>query len=476
MAHTSKDGLLALIRDGKSMTLRQQLLLTASLSVPAIMAQLSSIIMQYIDASMVGSLGANDSASIGLVSTTLWLFGGICSAVTTGFTVQVAHLLGAKKNEQARHVLRQSMVVCLLFGLLIVAVGAAISGPLPHWLGGHEDIIPAASTYFLIFVIGLPLLTIDFLASGMLRSSGNMKVPSLLNIVMCVLDVAFNFLLIFPTRELTIAGFSFTMPGAGLGVKGAAIGTITAEAIIAVAMLWYLLTRSPELRLGQDSRCSYRPTSQCLGKAWHIGMPMGVQHTLMCSAQIIITAIVAPLGSIALAANTFAITAESLCYMPGYGISEAATTLVGQSIGAARRELARQFARITVGLGMAVMTFMGILMYVGAPLMMGIMSPVEQVVALGTHVLRIEAWAEPFFAAAIVSYGVFVGAGDTLVPCGMNLFSMWAVRLTLAAMLVGTMGLVGVWTAMAVELTFRGCIYLVRLHSDRWIKVYEQGS
>ena len=243
MARTSKDGLLALIRDGKPMTLRQQLLLTASLSVPAIMAQLSSIIMQYIDASMVGSLGADDSASIGLVSTTLWLFGGICSAVTTGFTVQVAHLLGAKKNEQARHVLRQSMVVCLLFGLLIVAVGAAISGPLPHWLGGHEDIIPAASTYFLIFVIGLPLLTIDFLASGMLRSSGNMKVPSLLNIVMCVLDVAFNFLLIFPTRELTIAGFSFTMPGAGLGVKGAAIGTITAEAIIAVAMLWYLLTR-----------------------------------------------------------------------------------------------------------------------------------------------------------------------------------------------------------------------------------------
>ena len=96
MAHTSKDGLLALIRDGKPMTLRQQLLLTASLSVPAIMAQLSSIIMQYIDASMVGSLGADDSASIGLVSTTLWLFGGICSAVTTGFTVQVAHLLGAK--------------------------------------------------------------------------------------------------------------------------------------------------------------------------------------------------------------------------------------------------------------------------------------------------------------------------------------------------------------------------------------------
>ena len=84
------DYLLSLIREGKSMTLGQQLRLTAYLSVPAIMAQVSSIAMQYIDASMVGSLGANAAASIGLVSTTTWLFWGLCAAAATGFSVQVA--------------------------------------------------------------------------------------------------------------------------------------------------------------------------------------------------------------------------------------------------------------------------------------------------------------------------------------------------------------------------------------------------
>ena len=139
----SKDGLLAMIRDGKIMSLRQQLLLTAQLSVPAIMAQLSSIVMQYIDASMVGHLGANEAAAIGLVSTTLWMFGGLCSAFAIGFSVQVAHLIGAKRGAEARNVLRQAIVASILAGLLIASVGALISPFLPVWLGGNSEICSA---------------------------------------------------------------------------------------------------------------------------------------------------------------------------------------------------------------------------------------------------------------------------------------------------------------------------------------------
>ena len=187
--------------------------------------------------------------------------------------------------------------------------------------------------------------------------------------------------------------------------------------------------------------------------------------------MVLITAIVAPLGSIAIAANSFAITAESLCYMPGYGMEEAATTLVGQSAGAKRRDLMRRFANITVTMGMTIMGVMGILLYFAAPLIMNFMTPVQEVVELGAAILRIEAFAEPLFAASIVCYGVMVGAGDTLVPCWMNIFSIWAVRLTLAAVLVGSMGLIGVWTAMCIELCFRGAIFLIRLRSERWIKI-----
>lgn len=119
--------LLELIRTGKPMTWSERLDLIVRLSIPSILAQLSVIVMLYIDASMVGSLGANASASIGLVSTTTWLFSGVCTAAATGFSVQVAHLIGANDPAGARNVLRQAFSATLLFGLFASAVGCAVS-------------------------------------------------------------------------------------------------------------------------------------------------------------------------------------------------------------------------------------------------------------------------------------------------------------------------------------------------------------
>ena len=254
---------------------------------------------------------------------------------------------------------------------------------------------------------------------------------------MCFWDVVFNFFLIFPTRQVDWWGWEFIVPGVGLGVEGAVLGTVLAELITAGGMMWYLCRRSSMLRLS--------------------------------GAQIMTTVIVAPLGIVAIAANSFAIIAESLCYMPGYGISEAATTLVGQSLGANRIRLLKRFANITVWSGMLIMGVMGVLMYVAAPQIIGVMTPVEEIRMLGIGILRIEAFAEPMFAASIVAYGVFVGAGNTFVPSLMNFGSIWGVRLTLAAWLAPTMGLRGVWLAMCIELCFRGAIFLVRLWSGNWI-------
>ena len=450
------------------MTLGQQLNLTVQLSIPSILAQLSSILMQFIDASMVGSLGAEASASIGLVSTTTWLFMGLCSAAATGFSVQVAHLLGAKDPESARSVLRQALSTVITFSLVLTAIGCAISGPLPGWLGGGESILGDASGYFLIFILSLPAMQLNVLGSGMLRSSGNMKIPSILNIMMCFLDVIFNFFLIFPTRDISIFGMDIRAPGAGMGVEGAALGTALAMAVTASMMLYYLCFRSQELDIAHH-KGSFRLTSKCLKNAVGIGIPMGLERVIMCGAQIMSTVIVAPLGTVAIAANSFAITAESLCYMPGYGIADAATTLVGQSIGARRKELTWRFARITVFMGMAVMAVMGVVMYIAAPAIIGIMTPVPEVTELGASVLRIEAFAEPMYAAAIVCYGIFVGAGSTLVPCIMNLGSIWAVRLSIAAVLAPAHGLKGVWIAMCIELCFRGTIFLIRLFRKKWL-------
>lgn len=466
---TAKDKLIDMIKTGAPMNLKQQLRLTIILSAPAILAQLSMIIMQYIDASMVGSLGANDSASIGLVAASMWLVGGLLTAAAMGFTVQVAHLIGANQSEKARSVLRQSFVICMLFSIALTILGIAISWQLPHWLGGNDEICHNASIYFMILCIFLPFLEIELLAGGMLRSSGNMKVPGLLNVLMCVLDVVFNFLFIFPSRDITLASTTIHMPGLGLGVKGAALGTALAEVVTCLLMLYFLLVRSRDLKL-KGEKGSFKPTALCLKKAWKISFPVALQEVMMCGAYIATTAIVAPLGSVALAANIFAVTAESLCYMPGIGIGEAATTLVGQSCGAQRKSLMRQFAWTTVGLGVTLLTLFGVLMYIFAPQMLSFMSPVQEIVDLGTQCLRIEAWAEPFFAVSLVGYGVMVGAGDTLIPSIMNFASMWIIRISLALILVPTYGLLGVWTAMCIELCVRGSLFIIRLWSGRWSK------
>ena len=444
--------LLSYIREGKTMTQREKLWLIVSLSIPSILAQISATVMFFIDASMVGHLGAKASAAIGLVESTGWLMGGLASAANMGFSVQVAHFIGANDFEAARRVLRQSLVCCIIWALMISLTSVIISPFLPYWLGGTEEIAHDAYVYFAIFGACGIFFQMEGLAGSMLKCSGNMKIPSLLNIGMCVMDVCFNYLFIYILD---------------LGVMGAAIGTGLAMLITAGLMLYFLLVKSKMLSLIGRSG-SFKPKEDTVKTAFKIGAPMGLQHMLMGGAYVVSTLIVAPLGTIAIAAHSLAITVESLCYMPGYGIAEAATTLVGQGIGAGQRILTRSFAYMSVGLRIAVMTLMGILMWIFAPELMGIMSPVEEVISLGTQVLRIEAWAEPMFAAAIVANGVFIGAGDTMIPAMMSLCSMWLVRLTLAASLAPKYGLKGVWTAMAIELTFRGSIFLARLFKGGW--------
>ena len=213
-------------------------------------------------------------------------------------------------------VLQQSLVGTLVFSLLLAVLGAGISSSLPAWLGGDVSIRRDASIYFFIFSIFLPVLQMIFLAGGMLRCSGNMRIPSLLGVIMCVLDVVFNFFLIFPTRGCSIAGMQFTIPGAGLGVSGAALGTAAAETVVAGVLLWYLLTRSEKLSY-RSREGSFRLKTDTFRKALRIGFPMGIEHVVICGAQILTTVIVAPLGVFAIAANSFAITApstlDSLC-------------------------------------------------------------------------------------------------------------------------------------------------------------------
>ena len=456
------------IRENQNMSLKDKLELVYHLSLPGILAQISEIIMEYIDAAMVGILGANASASIGLVSSSTWLFGGVIMACAAGFSVQVAHAVGAGDTDSAKSIFKQSLFSSFVLSLFVGMIGIGLSQVLPQWLGADVSLWNDASNYFLFFAIFIPVRQMNSLCMNMLQCSGNMKVPSIVATIMCCADVIFNYFLIFPTRQITLFGNSFTMIGAGLGVTGAQLGTSLAILLSMCILLYYAIVKEKTISI-LEIKGKWIVRKDILKEAVRIGVPMAMEQCATTGAQVVSTRIVAPLGTVAIAANSFAVTAESICYMPGYGISSAATTMVGQAIGAKRKDLAKSFAWLTTATGMVIMTITGSLMYFLCPFVFSFLTPVEEVQQLGESVLRIELLAEPLFAASIVANGALRGAGDTFVPGIINLVSIWCVRITLAYFLSKSIGLAGVWIAMAVELSCRGLLFLFRLKKERWL-------
>ena len=463
-----KSNITEIIRERDSLSIKERTAIAVRLSIPSIIAQLSSILMQYIDAAMVGALGANASASVGLVSSTIWFFDAIVMSCIYGFSVQIAHAIGAGRSAVSRSIFYEGIKINLLFSSFMAILGFILSFKLPYLLGGDATIAENAFRYFLVAALFMPILSMDYYAASCLQSAGNMKIVGFIETLKCFLDIIFNFFFIFPSGVKNLGFISFYSPGFGLGVMGAALGTYAAEFIAAVIMMREAVYRTESLKFEKGKKYPIRKNTML--KALKISLPSAVENAALSGAQIFSTRIVAPLGNIAIAAHSFAITAESLCYMPGYGLEAAAATLVGQSLGAGKTKHAKGFANVTVGLGMIIMTAAAVIMYFIAPGVFSFLTPDPYVRELGVRILRIELLAEPFFGASIVAAGALRGAGDTLASSIIHLFSMWVVRISLACILVGKFGLEGVWTAMCIELTFRGIAFLVRLRFAKWNK------
>ena len=404
----------ARMRQGEQVPLRHTAQVALTLSIPSILQQIVVTAMEYIDAAMVGHIGAAATASIGIVSSSTWLLHGMLAGLCMAFSIQVAQYLGADRQQDARGVLRQSMLFNLAVGLAAAAFGVGISRFLPGWLGADAALRANASAYFAIWSASLPFIMAMGTYAAMLRSTGDALTPGLISIFTCVLDIIFNFFLINPTREMTVFG-------------------------------------------------------QNLHNVWKVGAPLAAERAALSSAQVLLVRIVSGLGTTAIAANSLGVSAESLCYMAGYGIQDAALALVGQAVGANRRDMAKRFAWLCTAMGMGIMALTGVGLYVFAPQLMGIFTADAAVIALGARVLRIEAFAEPMFGASIVASGSMQGAGDSTGCFILNLVSMWGVRLTLAVLLAPCFGLVGVWVAMCAELCTRGALFLLRMARGKWL-------
>ena len=460
----SLEQLSARMRQGETIPLQDTAGVVLMLSIPSILEQIVVTAMEYIDAAMVGHIGAEATAAIGIVSSSTWLLHGILVGLYNAFSIQIAQYLGADRQQDARGVLRQAMLFNLAAGLAAAAFGIGISGHLPGWLGADVSLQANASAYFAIWSAALPFTMAMGMYTSMLRASGDALTPGLISVLVCVLDVVFNFFLINPTRTL----WGITVWGAGLGVPGAALGTALATVVGGLLALCILLFREGPLCIRKPG--SWKITRACIRNLGKVGVPLAAERAALSSAQVLQVRIVSQLGTVAIAANSLGVSAEGLCYMAGYGIQGAAIALIGQAVGAHRKDMAKRFAWLCTLMGMGIMTLTGAGLFAFAPALMSIFTADAAVIALGARVLRIEAFAEPMFGASIVASGAMQGAGDSTACFVLNLVSMWGIRLTLAFLLAPRFGLVGVWGAMCFELCVRGLLFLIRLARGKWLE------
>jgi putative MATE family efflux protein len=441
------------------------------LAWPTIIEQLLLTFVQYVDTAMVGVLGENATASIAVSSSTTWLVNGVFGALAIGYSVLIGRNIGAGDFEKAKKIVRQSLLAAAVAGVFFTVVMQLIAPVLPAWLGADEAIRADASAYVSIVTSVYLFNIMVVMSGGVLRVAGDTRTPLFFNVLTNLINVVLNFLMIYETREITVFGRTFTMWGAGWGVKGAAIATAISIAISGSILLSRLFKKDYPIRI--NVKGDYKPDFSIIKSALKLATPAALERITISSGQILMTSLITNLGTTALAANYLAITAEGMSYLPAYGFNVAATTLTAQSLGAGNKEAASRFAKRCVIFGIAMMSTMGVIMYFGAEFLISIFTPVTAVILLGASVLRVEAFAQPFFAASIICGGILRGAGDTKWPFYISIIGMWGVRILTAYILAYPlgMGLMGAWIGMVADLFTRGVLSLMRYRSKKWLDI-----
>jgi len=437
------------------------------LSWPAIIEQVLGTMVSYVDAAMVGVLGAVGSAAVSVNGPPIWLIHGVMVGVSVGYSVQISNAVGAKDPDRVRQVLRQAFLASVVCGLFSCALYEALSAFIPRWLGAKPEVLPHAVNYMRIYCSALAFDSVLIVFSAVLRCMGNTKTPLLVNTGANLLNMVLNFFLIYPTRTW----HGITIPGAGWGVEGAAVAT--AISIIAAAVPAALFSFR---QAGYETsfRDGLRPNGPIIRRALFLGLPSALERAAVNLGQIAMTALVGhALTTAALAANNIATTAEGFCYLPAYGIGYAAVALVGQSVGARNKEDARAYGVLTGTLGFLLCLVTGTVLFLFATPLAALFNSDAQVVSETALALRTVAFAEPFFAASIILSNALRGADDVKFPMVAGLVTMWCIRVPLACLFVLKldMGLQGVWAAMALDLVLRGILCIWRWRSGKWMRL-----
>ena len=437
-----------------------------ALAWPTMLEQLMQTAVQYIDTAMVGSLGTQATAAVGATTTVNWLIGSSVSALGVGFLSFIARAYGAGDKQAASKAVSQAVLVTAVVGTLFTALTLGLSPLVPVWMQVDESIRELASTYF--FILYLPMLprTASIIFGTALRAAGDTKTPMKVGVWVNVINVVLNFLLIYPTRELNVLGLTFTMPGAGMGVIGAAIASAAAFAFGGIRITM-VLWRHPMI---SPRGASFKPDLTILKPCLKTALPNMLQRFGTSLGYVAFAAMINSLGEVATAAHTIANTVESAFYIPGYGMQTAAATLAGNAYGANDKQRMNELARMFIPIEIFLMILSGGALFLLAPPLVGIFSDSAEVVRLGTDVLRMVALSEPFYGFSIIVEGMMLGVGNTKQPFVFNILGMWGVRIvgTFICTQLLSFGLVSAWGCMIAHNLLLFVLFFYCYVSKKW--------
>lgn len=441
-----------------------------SLAWPTVLEQVMQTAVQYIDTAMVGSLGKQATAAVGSTGTVSWLVGSTVSAIGVGFLAYISQAMGAGQEDNAKKASGQAVMAVIAVGILFTALTTSLSGTIPVWMQVDVNIREMASRYFLILYSPMLFRTASIIFGTVLRSVGDTKSPMIAGIFVNIINIILNFFLIYPTRTVNVFEKDYIVYGAGWGIEGAAAASAvayTVGGILITVMLWCHKTISPK---GQRL-C---PDPVILKPCLKVAMPNMLQRFATSLGYVAFASMINSLGETATAAHTIANTVESAFYIPGYGMQTAAATLSGNACGAKDKERLSSLAKNTIPLVIFLMILSGGLLFIFAPQLMNLFSDDNEVISLGTAVLRMVAVSEPFYGVPIVIEGIMQGAGKTVTPFIFNVLGMWCVRIVgtfICTQLLGY-GLIAAWACMVGHNILLFVLFIVHYATGRWKPKY----
>jgi putative MATE family efflux protein len=434
-----------------------------SLAWPSVLEQSLLTLISLVDTYIVGHLGAEAIASVGLGSQVLMLTNALFVAVGVGATAVVARSIGARDLREANAFARQALLVGLGLGLSAAVIVFVFAPTIVRWMGADANVLRLGSLWLRTVCLSFPFIALVLVGGASLRGAGDMRASLLVMIVINVVNIALAWSL---TRG------TFGLPR--LGVAGTAIATAAGQTAGGVFVLVLMARGRAGLRLGSDATIAPAAT---MGLDWgrlhrivNIGLPAGVEQVLLQLALINMVAIVTRFGTEAYAAHVITIRLSALSYLPGWGFSVAATTMVGQELGAQRPERARSAVLSAMWMALGVMIVAGLLIFAIPGVILRFFTSDGAVIAAGIPAMRLSALAQPPIAAAFVFAGALRGAGDTRATMAVTIGSVWGLRLVAAYLLgiVAGLGLVGVWLAFDVDWVFRAALFWLRFRSGKW--------